>query len=172
MNSPAPNLAKRLPTVFIGSSKEALEIAEYLQDALQSSRAAEATIWQQGFFQVSGGALDSLVKKEENFDFAIMIVTPDTLVSARGVEHATARANVLFEIGLFIGLLGRERTFIVACEDDRVELPSDLHGVTIAKYPRRSDGNFRGAMMPAIIGIREAIRALGPRDHRPLPRLS
>src|SRR6266852_5047272 len=170
MNSPVSRQTQRLPAVFVGSSSEALEVAEYLQYALQSSRVAEATIWDQGFFQLSDGTLESLVKKAEDFDFAIMIVTPDTRVSARGSEHATARANVLFEIGLFIGLLGRERTFIVACEDDHVELPSDLLGATIAKYPRRNDGNLKAALMSPVIAIREAIHHLGSRDHRQTAR--
>src|SRR5207237_263634 len=81
-----------------------------------------------------------------------------------------ARANVLFEIGLFIGLLGRERTFIVACEDDHVELPSDLLGATIAKYPRRNDGNLKAALMSPVIAISEAIHHLGSRNHRQTAR--
>ena len=162
---PQESAAQQLPAVFIGSSSEALEIAENLQDALQSSNVAEVTIWQQGFFQLSGGTLESLVGKAADFDFAIMIVTPDTQVSARGSEFATPRANVLFEIGLFIGLLGRTRTFIVMCENDKVELPSDLLGATIAKFPRRKDGNLKAAMTSAVIAIREAIRNLGPRMH-------
>lgn len=152
-----------LPTVFIGSSSEALEIAEYLQDALESARVAEATIWKQGFFQLPDSSIESLVSKAADFDFAVMIMTADTKVSARGREHAAARANVLFEIGLFIGLIGRKRTFIVMCEDEEVELPSDLHGAMIAKYPHRQDRNLKAAMNAATIAIREAIRNLGPR---------
>jgi hypothetical protein len=153
----------RIPAVFIGCSAEALEIAENLKHAMQSSKIAVATIWKQAFSPVSGGTLESLVDGAERFDFAILIVTPDTQVSARGRAFSLARANVLFEIGLFVGTLGRERTFIVAGEQDEVELPSNLHGATIARFQRPSHGNLKASMMPAVITIREAIRSLGPR---------
>lgn len=156
----------RLPVVFIGSSSESLEIAEYLQAALQVSQAAQVTTWKDAFFQLALGTLESLANGAKAFDFAIMIVTPDTTVSARGSEFATARDNVWIEIGLFVGTLGRERTFIVMCDQDKIELPSDLHGATVAKFPRPKDGNLTAAMKPAVILIREAIRRLGPRANR------
>jgi Predicted nucleotide-binding protein containing TIR-like domain len=38
-----------------------------------------------------------------------------------------ARQNVIFEFGLFFGLLGRER--VCALHTGGVELPSDIHGL-------------------------------------------
>ena len=129
----------RIPNVFIGSSSEGLEIAQYIQAALQRGNMIDATIWDQAFFPLSSVTLEGLATGARDFDFAVMVITPDGERSVRQKKAVVAPENVLFEIGLFVGTLGRERTFVVMCEQDRVELPSDLAGATIAKYSRPRD---------------------------------
>ncbi len=51
------------------------------------------------------------------------------------------RDNVLFELGLFMGALGREHTFIVHCHDEQLDLPSDLAGVAVERFGRRRDSD-------------------------------
>src|SRR5437764_10324675 len=116
-----------LPSLFIGSSSEGLKIAEYLQQALEGH--CEATIWSQGIFGLSQGTLESLVAACKQFDFAALVLTPDDMVTKRGKRNRSARDNVLFELGLFMGSLGRERTFIVYCNDDKIDLRSHLAGM-------------------------------------------
>src|SRR2546422_10590322 len=148
-----------LPSLFIGSSSEGLEVAEYLQAALEGH--CEATIWSQGVFGLSQGTLESLVAACKQFDFAALVLTPDDMVTKRGSRTRAARDNVLFELGLFMGSLGRERTFIVYCRDENIDLPSDLAGVTPATFPKREDGNMQAAINPAAVQIREAIKKAG-----------
>jgi predicted nucleotide-binding protein len=132
------------PKVFIGSSSEGLSVAEHLQLGLDSS--AETTIWSQGVFGLSKGNLESLVAAVEEFDYSVLVLTPDDLTVKRGVSGNSPRDNVLFEMGLFMGALGRERTFIVHCKDDQLELPSDLAGVSLACFSKRKDGNTSAAL--------------------------
>jgi Predicted nucleotide-binding protein containing TIR-like domain len=82
------------------------------------------------------------------FDFAILVLTPDDLVERRGAQGQQPRDNVLFERGLFMGRLGRERTFIVHGRGVELNLPSDLAGIQPATFARRGDGNLRAALGP------------------------
>ncbi|HEX8700647.1 MAG TPA: nucleotide-binding protein [Myxococcaceae bacterium] len=66
--------------------------------------------------------------------FAIVLLTPDD-VGAQKSKAASlsprARQNVVFELGYFIGKLGRER--VCALHKEEVELPSDFSGVVYVK---------------------------------------
>lgn len=62
--------------------------------------------------------------------FAIVLLTPDDKGSLRGGENQLkfrARQNVIFELGFFIGRLGRER--VCALTRGKIEIPSDYTGV-------------------------------------------
>ena len=72
-------------------------------------------------------------KFEANSDvgFAVALLTPDDTGSARGnvgnSSRFRARQNVIFELGFFIGKLGRER--VCALTKGDLEIPSDYSGV-------------------------------------------
>lgn len=150
------------PRVFIGSSSEGLEVAQYLQASLEERRTLEALVWNQGFFSPTLGHLENLEKGAKDFDFAIVVLTPDVILSARGDNEAAARSNVLFEAGFFVGKLGRERTIIVMREEE-VTLPSYLHGVTVQQYYKRSDNILAAALNSVVVKITEHVAKLGPR---------
>jgi hypothetical protein len=68
----------------------------------------------------------------------------------------------LIELGLFIGRLGRERTFLLYQKDSSVKIPSDLAGVTLALFPPPSaPTRLPAALGPACTKIRNAIKAKG-----------
>lgn len=125
---------KKKLDVFIGSSKEGLGIATAIQLELQHE--AISTIWHEGVFGLSEGTLESLVKKLKDFEFAILVLTPDDIAQVRGQSVQIPRDNVLFELGLFMGYLGRERVYAVYCRDTQTKIPSDLAGVTLATFER------------------------------------
>lgn len=148
------------PSIFIGSSNEGLEAAQAIEFQLHQD--AEVTIWNEGFFGLGDGTLETLVNSLERFDFAILVLTPDDLVISRENLFQLPRDNVMFELGLFMGRLGRSRTFIVSNSAQNLKLPSDLAGVTIARYhENRSDGNLVAAVGPACTIIRNVVRDLG-----------
>lgn len=63
-------------------------------------------------------------------NFAVVLLTPDDVGAPRDKStegKARARQNVIFELGYFIGKLGRQQVCALYKED--VELPSDIYGV-------------------------------------------
>jgi predicted nucleotide-binding protein len=79
----------------------------------------------------SGGR--TIIEKFEHYArsarYAIVLVTPDDVGGLRSAPDVRARArqNVLFELGYFIGKLGRGKVCLMST--DEIEWPSDLHGV-------------------------------------------
>lgn len=153
-----------LPIVFIGSSTEGLEIGRYLQLVLEEAGECVVTRWDQGVFTASSYTMESLTQAAKGADFAILVATADDTVESRGASRPMVRDNVIFELGLFIGALGRERTYIVADRDSDLQLPTDLAGITWLPYKRRADGNQRAAVNGAAIAITERVRHLGRRE--------
>jgi hypothetical protein len=153
-----------MPSLFVGSSTKGVEVARAVQVGLQD--VAEVTLWNQGFFGLSQGTLEALVNNIERFDFAVLVATPDDMVTRREEPALSPRDNVMFELGLFMGRLGRARTYLIA--DPRVvRLPTDLAGVSVGEYDSaRNDGNLIAALGPATYLIRNAIRDLGPMPDR------
>jgi hypothetical protein len=92
-----------------------------------------------------------------------LALTGDDLVASRGRRQPSPRDNVLLEVGLFVGILGRERTFAVCDRAAELKLPSDLAGITLATYQCHADGNLRASLGAACTQIEAAIREQGIR---------
>src|SRR5262249_21154060 len=142
-------------------SKEGRAVAAAIQQELTSD--CDPVIWDQGAFGLNEGTLDSLVRNSEEFDFALLVLTPDDVIESRGTEQLGPRDNILFELGLFMGRLGKERTFIVIDKTSQIKLPSDLAGVSVASFERQSSGNLRASVGSACTTIREAVSKFGRR---------
>lgn len=149
------------PKVFIGSSRESLETAYALQENLE--REAEVTVWNQGIFEPSKYALESLTSLLETFDFGIFVFAADDVLRLRGEDFQVARDNVVFELGLFVGRLGKERNFVVMPRtSDGFHFPTDLLGLTPVMFdPDRQDGNVSAALGPACNKVSKMIRKFG-----------
>lgn len=150
------------PSLFIGSSSEGLEVAREVELHLQD--VAEVTIWNEGLgiFKLGNSYLESLINSLDNFDFAILILTPDDLVTSRDISSQGPRDNVMFELGLFMGRLGRSRTFVIYDSDKEIKIPSDLSGIHTATFhSKRVVENLTAALSPACTLIRKTIKSLG-----------
>jgi predicted nucleotide-binding protein len=123
-------------------------------------------LWTQGTFGLTQGTLESLVMEAPRFDFALLILTADDLTISRGTAKAAARDNVLFELGFFIGSLGRDRTFMLYDRTNPPALPSDLAGITAATFAPHASGNLQAALGAPTIMIRKAIERLGVKTTR------
>lgn len=148
------------PRIFIGSSREAIDVCRAVQ--LELADDFDVTVWNQDVFRLSYGVLDSLLDTLDSSDAGIFVLRPDDLTTSRGKLDPTVRDNVLFELGMFIGRLGRDRTFMLTPSASFGRLPSDLLGITAAGYDtsRISGGQKRAAVGPACTKIREHLSLL------------
>jgi predicted nucleotide-binding protein len=75
----------------------------------------------------------TIIEKFEDFAdvaCAIVILSPDDLASSKDnltAQEQRAHQNVIFELGFFVGILGRGRTFALLLKS--VTKPSDIDGV-------------------------------------------
>lgn len=73
----------------------------------------------------------TIIEKFEDYSdvgFAVVLMTPDDQGGLRGEEpQDRVRQNVVFELGYFIGKLGRNR--VMTLVDGNIEIPTDISGV-------------------------------------------
>ena len=76
--------------------------------------------------------------------YAIVLLTPDDAGSLQGDENdlkPRARQNVIFELGFFVGRLGREH--VCALTKGDVEIPSDYAGIEYIPFNDADDWQLR-----------------------------
>lgn len=157
------------PSLFIASSVEGLNIADAINANLEHQ--AHCTVWRNGTFKLSSQTVDDLVKKSSTIDFAIFAFTPDDVATIRRQEEAIARDNVVFELGLFIGAIGKDRCYVVKPRGVEMHLPSDLLGMNFTDYATdRPDDDIASAMNYACKQIKDRISELGAIDRSPFTR--
>jgi hypothetical protein len=147
------------PTVFIASSTEGLDVVRSVHKLLE--RALRGTVevkpWPEAF-KLTKVYIESLERLLDMSDFAVMVLTPDDRTRSREAETASPRDNVVFELGLFFGRLGRERCFIIKRRDLDLKLPSDLLGIEPANFSMSPGQDLETALDSACALIGEAIR--------------
>ena len=148
------------PRIFIGSSLEGMEVANSIQELLQYD--FEPTVWNQDIFKLSKSSLESLVEALDSFDFAIFVFNDDDTLILRDKTYSTARDNVAFELGSFIGKLGTDRVFfIIPQRTTDFHLPSDLAGITPGTFNnKRKDKNLVAAVNPFCNQVKRQIYSL------------
>lgn len=149
--------------LFIISSVEGLPIARAIQNALEYDQIT-CTVWTDGVFRVASYPMDALEAAVDDSDFAVAIAHSDDVASYRGQQWPVPRDNVVFELGLFMGRLGRARSILMEPRDEKVRLPSDLAGLTTISY-RFEPGKDTAALLgPACNKLRDHIKLLGPNN--------
>ncbi|MBB6053908.1 TIR domain-containing protein [Armatimonas rosea] len=119
--------------VFIMSSAESLEIARAVQNALEHDP-FHVVIWTDGVFCASSYPLESLEEQVDLADFAIAIAQADDSTMTRRKDWPTVRDNVVFELGFFMGRIGKKRSILIERRGEEPKLPSDLAGFTTLSY--------------------------------------
>ena len=149
------------PVIFIGSSYEGQAIAYAVQENLEAT--GDVHVWTQGVFELGNSYIESLIKELDKADFAILVLTEDDITISRNQETVSPRDNVLFELGLFIGRLGRNRSFFVYDKNKNIKIPSDLSGISGAVFTLQQSGNLSASLGAACNKMRNAINNTGTR---------
>ncbi|MGY5806368.1 TIR domain-containing protein [Rhizobium sp. LEGMi198b] len=157
------------PTVFIGSSVETKYIAELVQNVLDFD--VTPIIWTQDTFEPTQYPLDALESRLKASDFAIFICVPEendhTVI--RGQKRNVIRDNIIFELGLAMGRLGRDRTFLISPRNADLHLPSDLLGISPENYDQvLLSTSPEAALGPACNRIKRKMASIRPLE-RPEP---
>jgi hypothetical protein len=153
--------------IFIGSSSEGLPVARAIAELLAQHHGVAPSLWNEGSFELSKTYIESLETELTQAHFAILVLTPDDVVVSREEGSLAPRDNLLFELGLFMGRLGRERCFLVHEKEQSLKLPSDLLGVRPAGYAVAEGGTLRDALTRPAGLIAQHIRSVGPRAITP-----
>ena len=119
------------PRIFLGSSGKQAPLLDELTAGLAD--VADVEPWTVTF-NPGSTTLGRLVELTREVDFAAFVFAQDDWTSADPAAggQASPRDNVVFEAGLFGGVLGMDRTFILHA--DGAKLPTDLLGLTCVRY--------------------------------------
>jgi hypothetical protein len=124
------------PRIFLGSSGKQEKLLRALTRGLEE--VAQVEPWTTSF-NPGTTTLERLVELAHEVDFAAFAFAQDdwTTISSPATPsaetgQASPRDNVVFEAGLFGGVLGMRRTFILHASGSK--LPSDLLGLTCIRY--------------------------------------
>ena len=146
------------PSVFIGSSKEGLLIAEALFSCL--SHETRPKLWTNEIFLPGQYPMESLESQVHQHDFAVLIASPDDQILKRGNSSPAIRDNLLLEFGMFAGVLGRKRVFFVCPDHPKVDLPSDLFGIIMSSYSVERTDSSHDELAAAVQVPCQQIRAV------------
>jgi predicted nucleotide-binding protein len=143
------------------SSSEALPVARAIQNAFKKDPFI-TVVWDQGVFKATNYALEDLEQQLDRMDFAIAIAHADDLTEFRGKKWPTPRDNVVLELGLFMGRLGRSRAILMEPQGEEVKLPSDYAGIKTVRYKFEKGDDLFALLGPACNEVRDHILELGP----------
>jgi predicted nucleotide-binding protein len=142
------------PIVFIGPTGAAAEKAEALKDELEGEGLVVRLWGGGGLYGDAHFSLDSFARQVASSDFAVLLLGPPMAPpDSDGLLY-----DALFDTGVFVGSLGRERTVIVRPNSVAFSLPSDRLGVLTITYGLDAD---EPESLAAV--IRRRLDKLGPK---------
>ncbi|MCM4150004.1 hypothetical protein DHD05_00230 [Arenibacter sp. N53] len=119
------------PKIFIGSSGAGIPVAKKVKRYLSS--VGDCFLWQDpNMWETNNSTFDSLLKMASHFDFGVFVATADDLTLTKDKIVIEPRDNVILEMALFLGAMGRHKSFLLV--EDGIKLPSDFSGIYMPRF--------------------------------------
>ena len=140
------------PKIFIGSSRNGYGTAEKVKAYLSST--GDGFLWQEaGVWEPNRSTFDNLLRMASYFDFGVFIATADDLTLTYEKLVIEPRDNVILEISLFLGAMGRDKSFLLV--EKGIKLPSDFDGIYMPHFVKDNDETISKACNEYIEKIKE-----------------
>ena len=143
------------PILFVGSSSEGKPYLEKIGGMLEGT--VKYNAWNIDVFKPDfGNFLNDIIEGISSSNCALFIYTPDDKREFRDINDNIPRDNVVLETGIAIGILGKERVFIIARND--TALPKDFDGLTVFKfYPEKGTNSYEKSLDEQIEKLKNKI---------------
>lgn len=164
-------------TLFLGSSSESMWFAREIEVTLQAFKTIEIDAWYHfGSWPAGASTLETLEARLRESDFAVLVLSEDDMTQSRSDPARPApRDNVVFELGLFMGRLGRDRAFFLFPATHGFKMPSDLFGITAFPYQLDDRTKVQRIVSPLctqiVNQIEKVVHQRHARDMQPRPQL-
>jgi hypothetical protein len=143
------------PKIFIGSSKLGYPIAEKVKVCLGKEN--DCFLWQdEGVWEVNKSTFENLLRMASYFDFGIFVATADDLTLTNDQIVIEPRDNVILEMALFLGALGRDKSYLLV--EEGIKLPSDFSGIYMPRFVAKDDDTIQKACRTFADKIQEHFR--------------
>lgn len=133
---------KSRPQIFIGSSKQGYSVAEKVRTNLAGI--ADCVLWQDpDVWEPNRSTFDNLLRIANYFDFGVFVATSDDLTFTKDKWVIESRDNVILEMALFLGSMGRDKSFLLV--EEGTKLPSDFDGIYMPRFKANDDSTIVNA---------------------------
>ena len=140
------------PRVLLRSSADTLDVAHAMQSDLGHD--FDVVVWCEGTDDYS------IFERLSDFDAAIAVLS-STDLDDRVRRNRPLRPNVMFELGLFVGRFGAERTFVISTRDARGIKPLDaIDDVTRIVFDRSRPNPLESFLQSTCGQIRHSLSDL------------
>lgn len=142
------------PQIFIGSSGNGIEVAKLVRDELQAT--GDVYLWAEGeLWEPNESTFDNLLRMTGYFDFGVFVGTQDDLtLTSKGEYGFETRDNVILEMALFIGALGKKKSFLIV--EKGLDKPSDFNGIYMPEFSKDNIASIQQACKEIAVRIVES----------------
>ena len=149
-----------VPKLFVSSLPEGVSITRNIQNILAHDDII-VTVSSDNIFGAPRSAINSFLDEAGQSDFCALALTNDDQVINRGNVQSMVRDSIVLKIGLFMGTVGRKRTFLIMPKQLDINIPIELLGLKVIEYQVDPDKSLASVLTPLSIQLRDQILSKG-----------